>query len=338
MTVRERVPLSSLTTLRAGGPAAFVADCASEEELAAAFAFANERGLAWYALGDGSNVLAADEGYEGLVVRPRLTELSFEQAEKGVRAIAGAGVSWDGFVREAASRGLWGVENLAGIPGTVGAAPVQNIGAYGAELADTLEFVDAYDADRGSVFRFSAKECELGYRDSRFKKERGLVIVRAGFLLASAGAARDAYADLRRARDEGADLSAPAAVAEAVRAIRARKFPDLSVHGTAGSFFKNPVISEESFAALKERYPDMPGFPGPRGVKVPLAFVLDKALGLRGFRMGAAWLYEAQPLVLVLDAGGSAAEVDALAREVAARVREATGIAIEREVRSLPEK
>jgi UDP-N-acetylmuramate dehydrogenase len=112
----------------------------------------------------------------------------------------------------------------------------------------------------------------------------------------------------------------------------------LAEHGTAGSFFKNPVISTAAYDVLKAKYPDLPGFPGAQGVKVPLAFVLDRILGLKGFRMGKAWLYEAQPLVLVLDAGGSAEEVDALVHEVAARVMSATGIAIEREVRSLPEK
>ncbi len=338
MTLRERVPLSSLTTLRAGGEAALVADCATEGEVGEALALARARGLPWYVLGDGSNVLAADAGFEGLIVRPRLMELSFEDAGDLVRLTAGAGVGWDALVREAAARGLWGVENLAGIPGTVGAAPVQNIGAYGAELADTLEFVDAYDAERGSVFRFTKAECAFGYRDSRFKKDRGLVIVRAAFLLARAGSARDAYADLKKAREAGADLSTPGLVGEAVRAIRARKFPDLAVHGTAGSFFKNPVIPQEAFDALQAAFPELPGFPGARGVKVPLAFVLDRILSLRGHRAGKAWLFSAQPLVVVLDDGGTAGDVEALASDVAARVREATGIEIEREVRSLPEK
>lgn len=336
--MREQVPLSTLTTLHAGGPARMVADCATEEELHAALAFAKAQNIPWYPLGDGSNVLASDEGYDGLIVRPRLMELSFEEGGEGTLVTAGAGIGWDALVEEVTKRGLWGIENLAGIPGTVGASPVQNIGAYGAELGDTLEFVDALDADRGSVFRFSKQECELGYRDSRFKRERGLIIVRAGFRLSSSGGARISYADLAKAKEQGEDLSTPLAIAQAVRTIRARKFPDLSVYGTAGSFFKNPVVHTEVFTALQEKFPEMPGFVTEKGVKVPLAFVLDKILNLRGFRMGHAWLYDAQPLVLVLDAGGSTQDVDALALHVASLVHDATGIKIEREVRSLPEK
>lgn len=331
MIVREYVPLSSLTTLCVGGPARFVIAAASDEEVRAACAFARTRSAPLCVLGDGSNVLAKDEGYEGVIIMPRLIDMSFGSEE----AVVGAGVSWEAFVKEAASRNLWGVENLAGIPGTVGAAPVQNIGAYGAEVKDVISFVDVMRAHDGETERLTRSDCAFSYRDSIFKREEGRIILRVGFRLSGSGAPRLSYPDLMRARESGAPLMTAQQVGDAVRAIRAEKFPDLSSCGTAGSFFKNPVVSERAFDALKKEYPDIPGFEDGDTVKVPLAYILDKILGLRGYRKGSAHLYERQPLVLVLDRGGSVRDVEALARDVEARVFEATGIIVEREVRTL---
>lgn len=336
MTLREHVALSSLTTLRTGGAARFVADCVSEDDVTAAFAFARERGLSSYVLGDGSNVLASDEGYEGVIIRPHLEGISFDGEGSVMEACVGAGVVWDAFVRAAAARGFWGIENLAGIPGTTGAAPVQNIGAYGTEVRDTISFVDAISRETGEPMRLSSEQCAFGYRDSRFKRTQDLLIVRVGFKLRTIGSPHLAYGDLARANEQGSDVSTPGAVGDAVRSIRAKKFPDLATCGTAGSFFKNPVVSASSYEALHARFPDLPSYPAQDGVKVPLAFILDKVLNLRGHRIGAARLFEAQPLVLVLDMGGTAHDVEMLAQDVATRVFEATGIVIEREVRSLP--
>lgn len=338
MKLRENVPLSTLTTLKAGGEARYVAVCESDADVREAAAFARERSLPFYALGEGSNVLASDRGYEGVVILVRIGGLSVEEDDGNALLTAGAGVSWDDVVRAAADIPAWGIENLAGVPGTMGAAPVQNIGAYGADLSQVLASVEAYDAAKDETRVLSREECELGYRDSRFKREPHLVILRVSLSLPLAGEPQLSYSDLARARDAGADLSTPGKIGDAVRAIRAKKFPDLERYGTAGSFFKNPVMSEEAYAGLAAKYGDAPRFPHPRGVKVPLAFILDKALSMRGFRLGRAWLFGAQPLVLVLDEGGNAADVEALAREVEKRVEDATSIRIEREVRSMPEK
>ncbi len=338
MTVDERVPLSSLTTFKSGGVTARVAHIRTVEDFDAARAMITAEQLPFYALGEGSNVLPSDDGYDGLIVKLEIPGMEFSVEGDTVRATCGAGVSWDVFVREAAVRGLWGVENLAGIPGTCGAAPVQNIGAYGAELSHVLHSVDVYDMRDGALRTMFRDECELAYRDSRFKRESNLIIVRVTFALSRTAAPRIEYGDLLRAKEAGTDLSTPAAIGAAVRTIRATKFPDLTVYGTAGSFFKNPVLSEQKYTELTARYGAVPRFSNPSGVKVPLAFILDKALALRGFRMGHAHLFGAQPLVLVLDPGGSSSEIEALAREVETRVYDATGIRIEREVRSLPER
>ncbi|MGB4076625.1 MAG: UDP-N-acetylmuramate dehydrogenase [Minisyncoccia bacterium] len=336
MTVEENISLASLTTLRAGGNAHTLVRCRSEEEVREALAYATSKGMSFYVLGEGSNVLAAPQGFAGVVVRMETKELSFVDEGTSVLMTGDAGISWDTCVHEAARRELWGIENLAGIPGTLGAAPVQNIGAYGTELSQVLHQVEVLDTTRGTLESFSLKDCELGYRDSRFKHDRTLVILRVTVRLRKEGHARTDYSDLKAAVAAGADVSTPAHVGDAVRSIRARKFPDLAEYGTAGSFFKNPIVTDEVFGQLKDRYGSVPSFPHVSGIKIPLAFILDHILNLRGFRMHRAFLFGAQPLVLVLEPGGTSEDIEALAREVEQRVHDATGIRIEREVRSMP--
>ena len=156
MTITERVPLASLTTFRIGGPARFVAECSNEDDIEAALAFARERGLPFFVLGGGSNTLASDEGFEGVIIRPMFGEgpLFEDQPDGRVLLTAGAGAAWDALAASAAERGLWGIENLSGIPGTLGGAVVQNIGAYGAALSQTFAWAEAFDTETGSVRRF----------------------------------------------------------------------------------------------------------------------------------------------------------------------------------------
>lgn len=340
--LREDVPLSELTTLKVGGPARYVRTIRTEDDIPPALAFVRERGLPFAVLGEGSNVLASDDGFPGVVLLMRIPGVSFRAEEKTTVASVGAGVSWDAFVRACAERDLWGVENLAGIPGTVGAAPVQNIGAYGAEVRAAIERVRAYDAATDAWKEFENAECGFSYRDSRFKHEANLIIARVDFRLANDGMPHVEYADLIAARGAGKDLSAPGAIGQTVRGVRSAKFPDLSQYGTAGSFFKNPIVSSAAYDALAERfrsevepYGGIPRYPVPGQIKIPLAFILDKLLGLRGYQLGPAFLFGNQPLVLVAGKGAHARDVDALARDIEARVKTATGIAIEREVRAL---
>lgn len=336
MILRESVPLSRLTTLRVGGPARYVVPITTDSELIEALAFAREHSLPYVVLGEGSNVLAPDRGYDGLVLLMQTVGVTYTDREDGtVEAIVQAGVSWDAFVSEATARGLWGVENLAGIPGTVGAAPVQNIGAYGMELEQSLRLVHAYDAEAGREHMFTREACEFGYRQSRFKTERNLIITQVTFALRRDGTPQLSYADLAHAQENGISLTTPAEIADAVRVIRAQKFPDRTKEGTAGSFFKNPIVSDDEYARIQAVYPLLPQYPAIGGVKIPLAYVLDKVLALRGYRMGSARLFEAQPLVLVADHGATAADVEALACDVEQKVFDAIGISIEREVQSI---
>lgn len=341
MTIAENIPIASLTTFKVGGNARYVATCKNEEDIQNALAFARERGLSWRVIGGGSNILASDEGYEGVLIRPLLEEILWStdsSDENECIVTAGAGVEWDALVTACCARGLWGLENLAGIPGTVGAAPVQNIGAYGMETADSLIFVESFDAEKGIVSRISKEDCRFGYRESRFKHDPSQIILRVAFSLRRNGTPRTSYADLTARKEAGAVMDTPSSIAATVREIRAQKFPDLSMEGTAGSFFKNPIITAEKYKELKEAFAEMPGFPvldAPNQIKVPLAWILDHVLNLKGFSQGPVRLFEKQPIVIVASLGATSNEVDTLARDVEQRVLEATGITLEREVRSL---
>lgn len=347
MVIEEGVSLASITTLNVGGSAKIVALCESVEDVKAAIALARDRGLSWRVLGGGSNILASDAGYEGLIIHFASvrdeSRIVFEDtdSENGtnktsdVYAIANANVEWDFFVETCVQRGYWGIENLAGIPGTVGAAPIQNIGAYGMEIADSLAWVEVLDTKTMNIVRVDVSECEFGYRESVFKRERSLIILRVAFRLSKNGVARASYVDIAARVVEGAVVATPADVATLVRSIRAGKFPNLTECGTAGSFFKNPVISTEHYQILQKKYPEIPGYSAPAGIKVSLAWILDKVLSLKGFAEGHVRLFEKQPLVLVTEDGATATDVDTFARAIQEKVCSATQIEIEREVQSL---
>lgn len=329
MQIEERIPLGSLTTFQIGGPARYFARVKSVEDLAEALQFAKEKNAKVFFLGGGSNVLVDDAGFDGLVIKIEVKGV----AEQDSRMSAGAGESWDALVLRTVENNLWGIENLSGIPGTVGGAVVQNIGAYGQALSQTLEWVEVYDTTTGAEKRLSKKEYQSGYRDSIFKREPGrYVVLRVALALSLGGVPATSYKDLA-VRFAGKTPSLQE-IRAAVLEIRAQKFPDLQVEGTAGSFFKNPIVTEEEAKKLQLQYPDMPVFTMPEtsGIKVPLAWLLDKALHLRGARMGGARLFERQPLVIAAEPNTPSADVKKLAAYVQEKVREAFDIEIEPEV------
>jgi UDP-N-acetylmuramate dehydrogenase len=340
MNIREHEPLRLHTTLRTGGPARYFAEADTEEVLREALAFARERALPVFVLGGGSNVLAGDEGFRGLVVRMATRGVRFaDAAGPVVEVVAEAGESWDALVASTVERGLRGLENMSLIPGQVGAAVVGNIGAYGAEVQDTLLWAEALDRRTGQVRRWAAAECAFGYRTSFFKTPAGRqwLVLRAAFGLRPDGAPHVAYRDLQdyfAAR--GVSAPSLAEVRAAVIAVRRRKLPDVTTVGTAGSFFKNPVISRGQYEALAARYPNLPGHDeGPGKVKVPLGWILDHICGLKGARCGRVGTHATQALVIVND-GGTAAEVEQFARKLAGAVKAQTGLDVEWEVERVP--
>lgn len=334
MGIEENVPLAPRTTFKVGGSARFLVEGKSVADIREAAALAEKKGLPFIVLGGGSNLLVDDGVCEAVFYAPKNKGLSIqEMGNTAVVLIAAAAETWDETVAFAVHEGLYGLENLSGIPGQVGGAAVQNIGAYGAALSDTAVWVEAYDLQEKVLRTLSAEECRYGYRRSLFKDEPNrFVIVRVAFQLSRTGSLDTSYRDLQ----EFFAHTAPtlAAVREAVLSIRAKKFPDLEVEGTAGSFFKNPIVSEKEAAALTARFPDMPLYSVPEalGVKVPLAWFLDRVLALRGYTRGRVRCFEAQPLVLVAAFGATAQEVRAQARFVQQEVAEKIGLNIEPEV------
>lgn len=336
MDIQENVPLSTLTTFRTGGPVRFLITIERAEELPDAVVFAKEKGVPLMPLGSGSNMLAPDEGLAAACVRLRARTVSISEKSGTRLYTADAGLPWDDLVLRAVDDGAWGIENLSAIPGTVGAAAVQNIGAYGAALSDSLESVDAFDMRENTSRTFLKNECRFGYRTSVFKEEPDRYFITAITLALSALPKPNvSYRDLAR-RFEG-KMPTLGDIRSAVIEIRAGKFPPLSQFGTAGSFFLNPVLSSADAEAVKKRFPEMPLFEMPEGgVKVPLAWIFDRVLSLKGLRIGGAFVWEKQPLVIAADKGASARDVRALAEKITEEAREKTGIAIVPEARILP--
>lgn len=334
MQMEEKVPLAPLTTFRAGGPARFFMRARTQGEVREAAHYAREFRLPFFVLGGGSNLLVRDGGFDGMVVKMELAGVELRREGNNTLLIATAGEPWDGLVARAVRKNLWGVENLSGIPGTVGGAVVQNIGAYGQALSSTLAWTEALDRESGEVRRFSNTECAFGYRDSFFKHDDGRhIVLRAALALSPEQKPDLSYKDMAHLF-AGTNPSL-AEIRAAVLAIRAGKFPDLSQEGTAGSFFKNPVLAEPEALALQAKHPDMPLFPLPEaaGRKVPLAYLFDHGLNLKGYACGRARLFEQQPLVIAAQFGARAEDIEQLAEEVRKKIFDAYAVAIEPEVR-----
>ena len=297
-----------------------------------ALAEARSRGWPLTLLGGGSNLILP-ERLPGLVVQPAMADWWRESAGEGrVRVHAEAGVNWHELVMALAARGLWGTENLALIPGSCGAAPIQNIGAYGVELADVLEAVEVLHLATGCREVMTPAACAFGYRDSIFKGalDGRVVVTRLVLALSTAPRPRLGYGDL--AARVGATPGA-LEVAEAVCAIRREKLPDPARLGNAGSFFKNPLVAAWHAERLLAEFPEMPHFPQPDGrVKLAAGWLIDQC-GLKGRREGHFGVHERQALVLVHFGGGSAGELLAFAERVAGRVEERFGVSLEREPR-----
>lgn len=290
----------------------------------------------WMVLSGGNNVLFTED-YDGLLLTPVARQITIlEERGNTIRVRAEAGVEWDDLVEWAVERGLWGVENLSLIPGKAGAAPVQNIGAYGCEAADTIRRVEMFCVETATMLTLDAAHCGFGYRESVFKHAlKGRVVITAVELeLSRTPRPRLGYGDVEREVEArgGATLRN---IREAVCAIRRSKLPDPAVLGNAGSFFKNPVVEAPVAGALLAEYPDMPHYPAPEGrVKLAAGWLIDRA-GMKGHREGNVGVHERQALVLVNYGGATGGEVIAFAHRVRQRVRERFGIEIDTEVNIL---
>ena len=328
--LREHTPLAPLTTMGLGGPARYLADCVSLDEMRACLTWAAAEGLPVQVLGGGSNVLFADAGYSGLVLKVGLSGVVFN----GATVEVAAGEDWDGFVQCCVERGLAGVECLSGIPGSVGATPIQNVGAYGQEVKDTIVEVRALDRQTLEEIAFAPSECGFAYRQSRFKgadRDR-FIVASVTYRLDDSGQPQIRYPELRRHVNDAHPTLA--IVRDAVLGLRRSKSmvidPQDPNSRSVGSFFLNPVIDAEAFAVLKDRYPSVPHFPDSAGVKVPAAWLVEQAGFHKGLQRGDVGISERHALALV-NRGGTTREVLALAGEIRDAVEQTFGIRLERE-------
>jgi len=331
MRIAQDVALDDSNTLRLPARAAWCVDVDSRELLGEALAFARERRLAAVVLGGGSNVVLGSR-LAACVLRMRLVgEELLEDGAAGVRVRVAAGTAWHGFVLACHERGWYGLENLALIPGTVGAAPIQNIGAYGVEVGEFIEHVHALDRESGERLLLSNADCRFSYRHSVFKQELAerVVITDVTFRLPRSRAPITAYPALRAELDAAGESTA-AQVLAAVMRIRRARLPDPAVLPNVGSFFKNPVVDRARFELLRERDPGVVHWAEGDAVKIAAAWLVEQA-GCKGMREGAARVHERQALVLVNEGGASARQVLALAARIAAAVRERFGVALELE-------
>ena len=358
MTIQENVPLAPLTTLQVGGAARYFAELRREDEAREAMQFAKRRELPLFVLGGGSNLVVADSGWPGLVLKIAIggiaSPITNDTAGNAVLFSVGAGVNWDDFVAQAVAQNCAGVECLSGIPGSVGGTPVQNVGAYGQEVADTIESVRALDLKQDRIVVLPKPACGFRYRASIFNStERGrYIILRVNYRLHRGGAPSLKYADLQRhfagrvkesfsARPaEKATSPSLAETRAAVREIRRSKgmliVPGDEDCRSAGSFFKNPVLSEAQFQKVAARAAskalEIPSYPAlDAQKKVSAAWLVEHAGFSKGYAAGAAGISNKHALALINRGNAKASDIVGLKDAIQRGVEEAWGILLEPE-------
>jgi UDP-N-acetylmuramate dehydrogenase len=343
MQLQENVALAPLTTLQVGGVARYFVDAQSVNEIREALAFAKSRNLPVLVLGGGSNLVIADRGWPGLALKVGILGINHRHGDRQTAYFdAGAGEDWDGFVAAAVRHHCSGIECLSGIPGSVGGTPVQNVGAYGLEVSQTIASVTALDSRTGEEVEIERADCGFGYRTSIFNtRERGrYIILRVAYALRHGGAPHLEYADLRKFFAGRNGAPSLGEVRDAVLAIRASKGmllrPGEEESRSAGSFFKNPVLSETEFAALRRRavargleIPSYPDLEAKR--KVSAAWLVEHSGFAKGFVRGHVGISRKHALAIVNLGGATAAEVITLKDAIQTRVAEQWGVQLEPE-------
>lgn len=327
MYILENVPLSTHSTMRLGGNAAFLTDVTSRQDITNAVAWAKERGLPIMMIGEGSNIIWDDDGYPGLILVNKLRGIETSgDYDTGIYLTAASGENWDAFVDKSVEMGLTGVEYLSLIPGTVGATPVQNVGAYGAEVSSVITTIEAYDTHAGTFVTLRGSECEFGYRTSRFKTtDRGrFLITSVTFFLQKGNPTGPFYAALQGYINEHqlTDIT-PKVVRDAVIAIRSSKLPDPNVVANNGSFFANPIIGQGEFAQLLADFPDVPHWPMEDGqIKVAAAWLVEQA-GFKDYHDPATGMgtWPKQCLVLVNESATTTAQLKAFKQKIVDAVK-----------------
>ena len=335
MDVMTNISLKQYTTMKLGGEARYMATADSASDVVSLYRNARKENLPIFVLGGGSNVITHDEVFEGIVLLNKIKGFEIiSETDETTDVKIGAGEVWDEVVEKAIGLGLQGIEAMSGIPGAAGAAPVQNVGAYGQEIADTLISLEAYDSKTDTIVTISANECDFSYRNSIFRdKEKGrYCILNITLRLNKAEPKPPYYASLQKYIDENDIREVNLSVIRvAVLNIRSEKLPDPAELPSAGSFFKNALVEKWKLEELQKEYSDIPNYAMSDGrYKIPTGWLIDKA-GLRGYRSHGMRVYEKNALVLVNDSATGYDDLAAIREEVVQIVFDKFGIKIEQE-------
>lgn len=335
MNIQTNIPLKDYTTMRMGGPAKNLVTVHTKHELTEALNWAAEHRLPVLMLGEGSNVVIRDEGFNGLVIISRLNGFEvLQETDRSVVIRIAAGEHWDNIVARTVGMGLSGIERLSMIPGTAGATPVQNVGAYGAEIADTLIELEAYNKLTQKFVVLSNADCHFSYRNSIFKPmgNRHYIITSITLKLSKTDPEPPFYKSLQRYLDDhNITVFTPQTIRQAVMNIRASILPDPKLLANTGSFFKNPIVSIDRLDHLLQDHPDMPHYDMPdKKVKLAAGWLIDKT-GLKVYSSHGMRLYEHNALVFVNESAKSYTDLAKFKAEVTAKVQEKFGIVLEQE-------
>ncbi|OYX36985.1 UDP-N-acetylenolpyruvoylglucosamine reductase [Candidatus Saccharibacteria bacterium 32-50-10] len=335
MDIHTDIPLKNFTTMRLGGNARFMVDVHTPNDVAAICKRATEQSLPIFVLGGGSNTLVHDEGFAGIVVHNRIPGFHvISETPSDATLKIGAGESWDEVVRRSVEMNLTGIEALSAIPGSAGAAPVQNIGAYGQEIAETLVEVEAYDIQENRIVVLTNEACQFSYRYSIFRGEQTgrYVILSITLKLYRAAPQPPFYKAVQEYLDlQNITLYTPQVIRDAVIAIRSEKLPDPKIQPNTGSFFKNAIIEDWQLNDLRNEYPDIPTYDMPDGrFKVPTGWLIEQA-GLKGQVLHGMKVHDKNALVLINESATSYADLAAARDEIIGAVRDKFRIQIEQE-------
>jgi UDP-N-acetylmuramate dehydrogenase len=335
MEIHTNIPLKNYTTMRLGGNARFMAEAHTPEDIAALSRNSKKQGLPIFILGGGSNIIAHDEGFSGLVVRNRIPgfEILEDDASHTIVRI-GAGENWDDIVKRTVEMNLTGIEAMSAIPGTAGAAPIQNVGAYGQEIADTLVSLEAYDNITDSFVVLQNQDCAFSYRHSIFRGEASgrYTVTSVTLQLYKAPPQPPFYKAIEDYfTTNGITMFTPQIIRDAVINIRTEKLPDPKITPNTGSFFKNALIEDWQLNELKKKYPDIPSYDMPDGkFKIPTGWLIEQT-GLKGKTLHGMRIHDKNALVLINASATSYQELAAARDEISSAVRDQFRITIEQE-------
>lgn len=335
MDIHTNIPLKNYTTMHLGGNARFMTDVHTPTEVAEVCQNAASQALPIFILGGGSNLIVSDKGFNGIVVRNRIPGFDIIDNDPSHTIIkVGAGENWDSVVSRAVDMNLSGIEALSAIPGTTGAGPVQNIGAYGQEIADTVQSIDAYDIQNSTFVTLSASDCGFSYRHSIFRGEASgrYVITAVTFKLYKSMPQPPFYKAVQDYLDsKNITIFTPKVIRDAVIAIRTDKLPDPSLLPNAGSFFKNAMIEDWQLMDIKNTFPDIPAYNMPDGrFKVPTGWLIEQT-GLKGKVLHGMKIHDKNALVLINESAKNYADLAAAREEIKNAVRDKFRIEIEQE-------